>query len=258
MTPGTRVDYDQIAPTYDRRFKDGGMHDMAIALLALTRELGAERILEVGCGTGRWLADLQTITPELYGLDLSGGMLAQAQQRDKRLRLTRGRAGRLPFPAASFDLVYCVHAIHHFDGQRAFVFEARRLLRPGGVLAVVGMDPRGRRDHWYVYDYFERVYETDLARFPSWGAVLDWMTAASFEQVEWKLVERIQEPKVGRALLDDPFLAKQASSQLALLSDEAYKAGLRRIRAAIKAAETAKERLIFPVDIPIGILVASR
>ena len=111
---------------------------------------------------------------------------------------------------------------------------------------------------WYVYDYFERVYETDLARFPSWGAVLDWMTAASFERVEWKLVERIQEPKVGRALLDDPFLAKQASSQLALLSDEAYKAGLRRIRAAIQAAETAGERLIFPVDIPIGILVASR
>jgi SAM-dependent methyltransferase len=208
----------------------------------------------VGCGTGRWLADLRPLTQQLYGLDFSGGMLAQARRRDGRLHLIQGRGGRLAFAAATFDLLYCVNAIHHFDGQRAFVFEARRLLRPGGALAVVGMDPHSGQDRYYLYHYFEGVFETDLARFPSKGMVLEWMAAAGFAQVEWRVVERILDHKVGRAALDDPFLHKDTTSQLTLLSDAAYAAGLRRIEAALEAAEDAREQLIFPVDISIGML----
>jgi SAM-dependent methyltransferase len=255
MTASKRVDYDRIASTYDRRFRNDGMSSTASALLALARELDARRILEVGCGTGRWLADLRAITDQVFGLDLAAGMLARAREREKRLHLMRGRAGRLPVPAASFDLVYCVNAIHHFDEQRAYVFEARRCLRPGGALAVVGMDPHGRRDRYYIYHYFEGVYEADLSRFPAWGTVLNWMVAAGFERVTWEPVVRIYDPKLGRAVLVDPFLHKDATSQLTLLTDEAYAAGLRRIQAAVEAAEALGEQRDFPVDIPIGMLV---
>lgn len=255
MMTRKRVDYDRIAATYDRRFRRDGMSGTADALLAVARELDARRILEVGCGTGRWLADLRPITQQLYGLDLAAGMLAKARERERRLHLVRGRADHLAFPAASFDLVYCVNAIHHFDEQRAFVFEARRLLRPDGALAVVGMAPHFCQDQYYLYQYFEGVYETDLARFPSWGTVLDWMAAAGFERVTWELVVRIYDPKIGRAVLEDPFLDKDATSQLTLLTDEAYAAGLQRIQMAIEAAEAIGEQLIFPVDIPIGMLV---
>lgn len=253
--PKTRVDYDQIAPTYNRRFKGDAQSNTAATLLALTQELGAERVLEVGCGTGRWLADLRRIADQVYGLDLSAGMLVRARGRDTQLRLTRGRAARLPFPAATFDLVYCVNAIHHFDRQQQYVSEARRLLRPGGALAVVGMDPHGRQDSYYIYRYFEGVYENDLARFPSWGTVLDWMTAAGFARVSWSIAERILDPKIGRAVLEDPFLEKDATSQLALLSEAAYAAGLQRIQAAIETAEAAGETIVFPLDIPVGMLV---
>jgi len=252
---GRRVDYDRIAPTYDRRFADDGMSGTAAALLALAQGLRPERILEVGCGTGRWLADLRSVSDQLYGLDLSAGMLAGARGRDARLHLVRGRAGQLPFPATAFDLVYCVNALHHFHRQRAFVFQARRLLRPGGALAVVGMDPHGRRERYYIYRYFDGTYETDLARFAPWDTVMDWMGAAGFERVECRLAERILDPKAGRAVLEDPFLHKDATSQLALLSDTAYAAGLDRMLAAIDAAEAAGEQLLFPVDIPIGMLV---
>ena len=143
------------------------------------------RILEVGCGTGKWLADLSASTlyakaSRVFGLDLSMGMLRQAHRREPPLRLTRGRAEQLPFPAATFDLVYCVNAIHHFDRPRAFISEACRLLRPGGRLAVIGMDPHGRRESWYVYRYFEGVYETDLRRFPSWADVAGWMATRAW------------------------------------------------------------------------------
>jgi len=249
------VDYDRLAATYDRRFSQGAPRGGAIALQALAQQLDARRILEVGCGTGHWLAGLGgPPSRSLCGLDLSAGMLAQARGREPSLCLVRGRASQLPFPPASFDLVYCVNAIHHFQRPRAFVAEARRLLRPEGVLAVVGSDPRQPGDRWYVYDYFAGTYETDLARFPSWGTVLDWMVAAGFEPVRWRLVEKIVSEKVGRAVLADPFLEKEAVSQLALLSDEAYAAGLDRIEAALAGAEAAGETLTFPVAFALAML----
>lgn len=252
---GTSVDYDRLAPTYDRRFTQGAPRGVAIALQALAGQLDARRILEVGCGTGHWLAGLGGPSRALYGLDLSSGMLGRARGRELPLRLVRGWAGQLPFAPATFDLVYCVNAIHHFQQPGPFVAEARRLLRPGGALAVVGSDPRYPGDRWYVYDYFPGTYETDLARFPSWGTVLDWMLAAGFAPVQWRLVERIVAEKVGRSVLADPFLEKSAVSQLALLSDEAYAAGLARIQAALIEAEAAGETRTFPVAFALSMLV---
>ena len=250
-----QVDYDRIAASYDRRFAHGGLTGPASALSELIRDMGAERILEVGCGTGHWLESLEGTSGELYGLDLSAAMLGKARQRGRGFHLTRGRAGQLPFPDDSFDLVFCANAIHHFQQQRRFVTEAQRLLRSGGALAVVGMDPRSDLGHWYIYDYFEGTYETDLVRFPSWGTVLEWMAAAGFEQVQWQLVEQILDNKLGCAVLDDPFLQKDACSQLALLTNEAYAAGLRRIEAAIQAAEARGEALTFPTDLFLAMLV---
>ncbi len=251
-----QVDYDQIASTYDRRFKDGRPRGTETVLLSLAQVLHAERLLEVGCGSGHWLALLRPATPHLYGLDLSAGMLSQARRSHGELALVRGRAGQLPFPDASFDLVYCVNALHHFEQQHTFIAEARRLLRPGGALAVVGFDPRQHRDKWYVYDFFEGTYETDLERFPSWGTVLDWMIATGFTRVEWKLAERIEDYKQGSEVLDDRFLEKNACSQLALLSDDEYRAGIDKIRAVVAAGKTTGETSRFHSEILLRALIA--
>ena len=247
-------EYDRIAPNYDQRFSGSQRAGTADALLSLAQVLNPERVLEVGCGTGRWLADLGAHAGQAIGLDLSAGMLRQAQRRAASLLLIRGRAGSLPFPTASFDLVYCVNAIHHFRWPRLFVSEARRLLRPGGRLAVVGTDPRGSAGRSYIYRYFEGAYDTDLARFPSWGEVMDWMVDEGLEGVECRQVERILERKIGREVLDDPYLQRDACSQLALLTDEVYVAGLRRIESLVHQAESAGERAVFVTDIPIAMV----
>ena len=249
-----QVDYDRIAPGYDRRYiHSSGQRGIAEELQTLAR--GKERILEVGCGTGHWLASLRSARGMLFGLDLSAGMLAQAQARGEPFYLTLGRACCLPFGDGCADLVYCVNAIHHFQRQRDFIFEARRLLRPGSSLVVVGSDPRAHRHSWYIYHYFPGTYETDLARFPSWGMVSDWMIEAGFEQIEWQLVERIEDHKRDRGIFADPFLQKDACSQLALLSDEAYAAGLRRIATALTEAEARGESITFPTDLWQAMLV---
>jgi ubiquinone/menaquinone biosynthesis C-methylase UbiE len=248
--PNRHVNYDTLAPMYNQRFTDDNDRPAtARALTDLARHLGAQAILEVGCGTGRWLAALQALTEQCYGLDPSKGMLAQARARGMQLRLTRGRGEVLPFPDATFDLVYCVNAIHHMDRQQTFVQEARRVLRDGGALAVIGMDPHIGRETWYVYDYFPGTYETDLARFPSWETVLDWMRTAGFRQTERRLVEHITDHKTSVTILDDPFLQKHTSSQLALLSDTAYAAGVQRIKTAVAEAQTAGKTLIFPTEL---------
>jgi ubiquinone/menaquinone biosynthesis C-methylase UbiE len=252
---GRRVPYDQIAATYNQRFVANRREGTAVALLDLAQSLGAKRILEVGCGTGRWLADLHSLTPHVYGLDLSAEMLRQARKRPDPLLLVQGQAENLAFSDAVFDFVYCVNAIHHFDDPRLFVSEARRLLRPGGALAVVGMDPRDAKSRSYLYRYFRGTYETDLKRFPSWGTVLDWMAKDGFGCVACRQLEHIHARKVGREVLSDPFLQKNACSQLALLTQDAYDDGLRRIRTALSRAEAAGETIVFETDIPIAMLI---
>lgn len=253
------VDYNVLAATYNLRFADGkDLTQTARVLENLAQQSGAQAILEVGCGTGRWLAELSAIADHCCGLDPSTGMLAQAQQRGPHLALTRGRGEGLPFPDAAFDLVYCVNAIHHMTGQHTFIQEAWRVLRPGGTLAVIGMDPHGRREKWYIYDYFAGTYETDLARFPSWETVLNWMIGTGFRQTERRIVEHIVDHKYGRAVLEDLFLQKHAISQLALLSDDAYAAGRRKLQMDVESAETRGEAVTFPVEIMIEILTGQR
>jgi ubiquinone/menaquinone biosynthesis C-methylase UbiE len=248
------VDYDQLAPTYDRRYMGGRRSGTAAALTKLARQVAAERVLEVGCGTGRWLAELKAGVPAVWGLDLSTGMLEQAQGRALSGRLVRGRACHLPFANRAFDLVYCVNAIHHFGRPQEFIAEASRLLFPGGVLAIVGMDPHGRKDDWYVYRYFDGVYETDLARFPPWETVREWMARAGLQRIERCVVDQITDTWIGRDVLADPFLQKHACSQLALLSEAAYADGLSRIEHALEKAEPRGQSLVFLSMIEIALM----
>jgi len=257
------VDYDSISVHYDRRFVNDQSDETLAALLGLARETGGGRILEVGCGTGHWLTGMNerinnpVFQIQLHGLDLSIGMLSQAYKKSAELFLVHGGAERLPYECGSFDLIYCVNALHHFTQPYDFINEAARLLKPTGILAVIGADPRGHNDDWYVYQYFPGTFERDLARFPSWGTVVDWMVDAGFSEINLKPARHIHDPKTGRAILDDPFLERNAASQLALVSNQEYQAGIGRIREALAAAEARSEDLVFACDIYQSMLSAS-
>lgn len=258
------LDYDALAADYNRRYEANENHGIEDALQTTVRKTHARRILEAGCGTAHWLGKLQpeashasAFSPIRIGLDLSFGMLSQAERKAGHLSLAQGTAEALPFRKNAFDLVTCVNAIHHFSDPAAFILEAKRVLLPGGTLAILGNNPHNPHTQWYVYDYFEGVYQRDLKRFPAAEALTGWLLAAGFENLQWGIAERIRIPFIGEAVFDDPFLHKNATSQLAALSENAYREGIRRMRAAIAKAEQAGEKIIFQTELDIYILTAN-
>ncbi len=253
-----KVNYDEIAATYDQRYIRGEPPGLAQVLFGLVNEVGASRILEAGCGTGHWLATLYQSGDWVCGLDLSFGMLRKARRQASNPDVVQASASRLPFVRNSFDLVFCVNALHHFDDPAGFIQMARGLLRPGGALAVIGMNPHAGRDRWYVYDYFPGTLEMDLKRYPSAGTLTDWMVGARFERVTWQAPVRIARQWHGRDVLADPSLQKNGTSQLILLSDAAYAAGMARIEGALARAEQAGEQIVFPAEVTLGMVVGWR
>jgi len=243
-----RVNYDEIAGTFDARYTPGLYDGVLAALVDLITAKRPRSALEVGCGTGHWMSALRESVEYLCGADCSLEMLRRAAAKCPGAGLLRATAQALPFRDASVDLVFCVNAIHHFERFEEFIAEAKRLLRPGGTLVVIGMDPHHGRDQWCVYDYFPETWVADLARYPSSGQIIDAMLRVGFSGVECRVASRFRQTRWGRAVLADPELQRNGCSQLALLSDAQYEAGISRIESALRRAERDAP-VAFKVDI---------
>ena len=106
------------------------------ALRRFVRSLGrAERALDLGCGDGRLTSELDAT--ELTAADVSPVALERARARlpDARLAELEPDAA-LPFHDNSFDLVLCAETIEHVRDVQLLLSEIRRVLRPGGTLAL--------------------------------------------------------------------------------------------------------------------------
>jgi len=118
-------------------------------LRAFVRELGrSERALDLGCGDGRLTAELDAA--ELTAADVSAVALDRARARLAGARLVELEPDApLPFDDGLFDLVLCAETLEHVRDVQLFLSEIRRVLRPGGTLALttpahLGV---GRRPH---------------------------------------------------------------------------------------------------------------
>ena len=244
-----RVDYDLIASAYDQRYGRHEYRGVQRAVLAFAGGERPARVLEVGCGTGHWLAILAGRGTTVAGVDPSHCMLEHARGAAPSALLVRGRAEALPWQAASFDRVLCVNALHHFVDIAAFIAEAWRVLRPGGGLLIVGLDPHTGRDRWWIYEYFPSALETDRARYPSSDVVRRTMAAAGFVRCETGEVQHQPARVSVSAAIERGLLERSSTSQLMLLNDEEYREGVERIRAAGAAGATGAEEPTLGADL---------
>lgn len=244
---GRKTDYEPIAAAYDRRYSENRYDGIDSVLRDFVAP--GQRVHEVGCGTGHWLVQLQALGCHVTGIDPSAQMLERARARGLHSELTRGRAEALPFPDASFERVACINAIHHFDDLARFAAEARRVLVPGGRVLAIALDPSAGRDRWCIYDYFTPTFELDVARYPATALIRERFADAGFIACETTVAEHITFDRSAREALERNELARSVTSQLTILSDSEYEAGLARICAAASEAEARGEELRLSTDL---------
>jgi SAM-dependent methyltransferase len=107
-------------------------------------------VLDVGCGTGRWLARYQNLQLLPVGLDATAGMLQRAATRNLSCPLVAAVAQRLPFRDQTFSFVSAVTVIQHIppNEQRESLHEMARVLKLGGHLLMIDLI-RGDGPHIY-------------------------------------------------------------------------------------------------------------
>lgn len=140
----TRDDYNAIAEDFSntRRYNWRGFE-------FLTQYVGpGDKVLDLGCGNGRLLELLQEKKINYIGLDNSSALIALAQKKYPGADFRTGDALSLPFTDNYFDKIYSIAVLHHIPSQELrikFLAEAKRVLKPGGLLILTVWDlQRGR------------------------------------------------------------------------------------------------------------------
>ncbi len=139
------------------------------------------RALDVGCGEGRFCRMLGRHGVPVVGVDPTPALLAVARARDARGSYVEGRAERLPFADASFDLVVSYLTLIDMPDSGAAIPEMARVLRPGGAVLIANLngfntacgdqgwvkDEAGRRLHYPLDHYLrERAMWIEDPRHP--------------------------------------------------------------------------------------------
>jgi SAM-dependent methyltransferase len=119
----------------------------ARALLALARErvgdLGSASALDVGCGIGSIHRSLAPQFAEFQGVDVSAGLIDVARANNHDVAYQAYEGVELPFESNTFDLSFAICVLHHVPPAQweAFTAEMARVVRPGGLVAVIEHNP---------------------------------------------------------------------------------------------------------------------
>ena len=137
-----RIDYDKMAEIFDAtRTLDPRLVDsVALGISAIAGE--GERVLDIGTGTGRFLAPLAKLGIDACGLDISKNMLRKARAKGMT-NLVQGDATSLPFSDRAFKASLVTSVLHLVSGWKGLMLEASRV----SERAIIAVDDgRGREN----------------------------------------------------------------------------------------------------------------
>lgn len=237
------MDYDltDIPAAYDRG-RDHGPEVLNLWMNAIQAHLEGEaitRILDLGCGTGRFSGALAIqFDAEVIGIDPSIKMLdvARSKARDGRVRYKRGAAEAIPLPSSSVDMIFISMSFHHFRDVGIATRECRRVLRERGKLFLRA----GSREEVPSYPY--------VPFFPSTRAMLEELlldrggVRAAFEHAGFQMIsaEIITQVVASSWLAYADKLSAGGDSVLARLSRQELEKGL----AAMRSFNSERDQMV--------------
>jgi demethylmenaquinone methyltransferase/2-methoxy-6-polyprenyl-1,4-benzoquinol methylase len=200
-----RTMFDRIAPVYDAM-----NHAMTAGLDRRWRRETAraavspgDRVLDACCGTGDLAIAALRAGGRVTALDFSERMLERARAKSGEIEWVQGDALALPFDEAAFDAATVGFGVRNLDDLEAGLRELRRVLRPGGRIAILEItQPRGLLRPFYrlwfdglvplagkllpggsAYTYLP----ASVRRFPGAKDFAELMQRTGFEQVRYRL-----------------------------------------------------------------------
>lgn len=246
------MDYDttEIAVVYDRA-RDHGPENLQLWMNVLSSCAGkhsVSRILDLGCGTGRFTEALAAhFDAEVVGVDPSTKMLDQARKklRDPRVQYQSGSGEAIPLADESVDLVFMSMCFHHFIDPKAAARECRRVLRDGGI-AVLRTGVRDRIPSYPYVEFFPTSRPIMDDTLPTVAFVREVFESAGFTTESAEIVTQQIAPDLASYAEK---ISAGADSVLAQLSEADFNSGIAAMRAhSILAGDK-------PVCEPIDVLV---
>jgi malonyl-CoA O-methyltransferase len=131
-----QIEFEEKAPIFLEKINiDDGRYQLVKNTIIETRP---NKILDVGCGKGRYLLNLlsEKIGKELYGIDISLRVMANIAS-FPAIKVKQGSLLNIPYSNSSFDFVYTCEALEHCINLDAALEELKRVITPGGHLLII-------------------------------------------------------------------------------------------------------------------------
>jgi ubiquinone/menaquinone biosynthesis C-methylase UbiE len=184
-----RSEFERTASTFAERTA-GRFDDLDV--VPFSRIVRGDLVLEVGAGTGNFLALFEEQAGPLVALDLTEGMLREARRRYPHMIAVMADGAQLPLASGSVDLVSCAQMLHHVWEPLPLLKEMRRVVKPHGRVLVVDQVATERYEEAVMMNRLEIIRDPSHASSRPPSAMRTLVQATGLQIVDEKISETAQ------------------------------------------------------------------
>ncbi|NJE49565.1 methyltransferase domain-containing protein [Thermococcus sp. 9N3] len=116
-------------------------HDFRLEAIKRHVNLRRKRLLDAGCGSGRFAMYFRELGAEVHGIDISPRLVSLAKRRVQDGTFTLGSVTNIPYPENYFDIIISIEVLQHVPNIKLALKEFHRVLKPGGVIVIIDRNP---------------------------------------------------------------------------------------------------------------------